>query len=142
MDPKYIIVHHSLTKDSKTVSWSAIDRYHTKTLGWSDIGYHYGIELIGTEYEVLAGRMPDVRGAHCTQEGMNKKSLGVCLVGNFDKTEVPQAMWDKAVDLVKSLCNTHNISHERVLAHNQLAHYKSCPGTKFDMDKFRADLDR
>ena len=59
MTPQMIILHHSLTADTHTVSWGAIRRYHTKTLGWRDIGYHFGLELARNHVEVLMGRMPN-----------------------------------------------------------------------------------
>ena len=47
MNPQYIIFHHSLTKDGTVVDWEAMRRYHEQVNGWSDIGYHYGIERVG-----------------------------------------------------------------------------------------------
>jgi len=110
----YIMLHHSLTKDGATVSWQAIRRYHVETLGWKDIGYHFGIELIGSPspppspargegvlggYEILVGRPLDMEGAHCAAQGMNQKALGICFVGNFDEGPVPAQQWEKGVPI-------------------------------------------
>jgi len=142
MNPEYIILHHSLTSDGDTVSWGAIRRYHVVELGWRDIGYHYGIERVNGTYEVLMGRMPTEPGAHCKQSGMNYKSLGVCLIGNFDEAPPTPAQWRKAVQLVRALMQVHKIPVERVLPHNYLAHYKTCPGKMFDMERFCMALEK
>ena len=139
MRPSSIVIHHSLTKDGKTVSWDDIRRYH-KGLGWRDIGYHFGVELVDNEYEVMVGRMLNESGAHCKQEEMNYKSIGICCVGNFDDYAPPQAQWELTLRLVRSLMEVFYINRENVFGHNQFASYKTCPGKSFNMDTFRKGL--
>jgi hypothetical protein len=137
MEPKRIILHHSLTEDGETVSWGAIRRYHVETMGWRDIGYHFGIEKIGGRYETLLGRMPGSIGAHT--QGYNHDSLGICLVGNFDVLAPPREQWRAAVDLVRWLSAVYKIQPENIYGHRNFAP-KTCPGTLFDMTAFRADV--
>ena len=136
MTPKRIILHHSLTKDSETVSWGAIRHYHL-SLGWDDIGYHFGIELARDDYEIFLGRMPNVAGAHTV--GENSRSLGVCFVGNFDLAPPPPQQWAKGVQLVSWLCENFHIPPTNIHGHCEFAH-KTCPGTHFDLTKFRRDV--
>lgn len=140
MIPNYIILHHSLTKDTDTVSWGAIRNYHTLQLGWDDIGYHFGIENINGHVEILMGRVPDTPGAHCKQAGMNKKSIGICFVGNYDLAPPPKNVWEAGLKLVAYFCKRHGIPIENVIAHRDYATYKTCPGTMFDMGEFKNGL--
>lgn len=137
MIPVYIILHHSLTKDSGTVSWNAIRRYHTKTLGWNAIGYHWGIERIGNHYEIIVGRMSDRVGAHV--RGMNANSIGICFIGNYDKDKVSDDMWAAGLRLVRWLQKIYKISTEDIRGHKEFAE-KTCPGKNFDLNLFRSNL--
>lgn len=147
MTPEYIIIHHSLTQDGATVSWGAIRNYHTKTLGWSNIGYHFGIEKTDTEIALYRGRALNVAGAHCKEGGMNLKSIGVCIVGDYDLIEPEKEKWDYALDLTRMLMSHFKIPFQNVLGHGEaqiMAGYdspKTCPGKKFGMGKFRSSLD-
>lgn len=136
--PEQLIIHCSATKDSGTVSWPAIRRYHIVECVWGDIGYHFGIEYVGAEVEVLLGRMPDRQGAHCS--GQNSNSLGVCVVGDFDVYPPSALVWQKAVDLARWICGRWEIPFNQVKGHREFNPKKTCPGLKFDMDKFRYEL--
>lgn len=137
-EPKIIIVHHSLTKDTETVSWGAIRKYHTVNLGWNDIGYHAGIELIKNDYEILFGRMPNEQGAHTKSH--NQDSIGICYVGNFDEMEPSEDQWLLGIKLINWLMYEYGIYAHQVFGHREFDPYKSCPGRLFSMSKLRQQL--
>lgn len=134
MIPKKCIVHHSLTKDSETVSWGAIRRYHKQRNGWRDIGYHYGVELVGDSYEVLIGRPENISGAHC--KGMNASSIGICFIGNFDLAAPDEDMMIRATEVFYPILRRLSISPNEIYPHSAYAP-KSCPGSLFPMERFR-----
>ncbi|MCK5614355.1 N-acetylmuramoyl-L-alanine amidase [Candidatus Pacearchaeota archaeon] len=135
MKPKKIFIHCSSTTDSGTVSWGPIRHYHIVVKGWSDIGYHYGIELINSNYEILIGRFDYVQGAHC--KGQNKNTIGICFIGDFDFKAPTNSMIKKGISLVKHLMKIHGISVDNIYGHNEFDKNKTCPGKYFNMDKFR-----
>lgn len=141
MVPTEIILHHSLTTDSGTLSWGAIRRYHLDK-GWRDIGYQVGIEVAadarGREsVEALFGRMLTEPGAHTY--GRNRDSLGVCVVGNYDQAPPPIKVWQKTIQVVRSMQEVFGIRRDGVRAHRDYAN-KSCPGIHWDMDAFRSEV--
>lgn len=136
MIPEKIILHHSLTEDSGTVSWNAIRKYHVLELGWRDIGYHFGVEFLRDRHEILVGRMPNEQGAHCKEH--NEKSLGICFIGNYDLEQLPGDALVLGVRLVQYLRDLYHIPVREVIGHREaIGGWKSCPGSKFDLDYFR-----
>ena len=138
MKPTKIVLHHSLTNDGQTVSWGAIRKFHIVDLNWIDIGYHFGVEQVGNDYEIFVGRMMNKIGAHC--KGKNDSSLGVCFVGNFDLEPPPQLQFELGLGLVKTLCDVFQIDKHHVYPHHRFAPWKTCPGTQFGVDRFLKHL--
>ena len=71
-----IIVHCSATREGQDIPVETIKKWHVEGRGWSDIGYHFYIELDGT---IKKGRDIDRSGAHT--QGENKTSIGICYCG-------------------------------------------------------------
>ena len=134
-----IVIHHSATTDTSSISWSAIRNHHTSVKGWEDIGYHAGCELIGGKYECLYGRPATNSGAHTI--GINSSSLGFCFVGNYNHSRPSGDMLRIAAErVIAPWVKLHGLSIADIVPHRD---YKEtdCPGRLFDINKLRAYVD-
>ena len=75
----YIAVHCTATPEGQDKTVDQIRREH-KAKGWSDIGYHYVVDLQG---RVHLGRDVDISGSHVS--GYNSYSIGVVYVGGLER---------------------------------------------------------
>ena len=86
---KQVHVHHTAGKNGysrdevpgiiRSMYW-----YHTKQLGWSDLGYNFLVDRFGRIWVGRAGGYRKrVRGAHTL--GFNHASFGVAAIGDYDK---------------------------------------------------------
>lgn len=85
---KQVHIHHTVNSNSYTrgdvpALIRGMYRYHTQSLGWSDIGYNFLVDRFG---RIWIGRRGSgrklVRGAHTL--GFNHSSMGVSVIGNFE----------------------------------------------------------
>ena len=74
-----IFIHCSATKEGRDIKFETIKSWHVKGNGWSDIGYHFVIELDGT---LKNGRPLHRSGAGV--KGHNANSIHVCYIGGID----------------------------------------------------------
>lgn len=137
MKIEYLVIHHSWSEDRGTLDWGSIRDYHINTNKWKDIGYHFGIEKVNGDYAIVTGRRMSVQGAHCVEQGMNKKSLGICVIGKYDNAAPPAEAFELLVILCAGLCRMYGLNPDRIVPHNKYASYKTCPGKKFPMDELR-----
>jgi N-acetylmuramoyl-L-alanine amidase-like protein len=100
---KMAFVHHTATTNAYSCKQApsiirGIYRYHVVSLGWRDIGYNFLIDKCGTIYEGRAGGVREpVQGAHTL--GFNKDSVGVAVIGSFQKKAPPKAATDAIAKL-------------------------------------------
>ncbi|AJR18254.1 putative secreted protein [Pimelobacter simplex] len=84
---KQVHVHHTATANDYAAAdvpaiLRGIYRYHTKSLGWSDVGYNFFVDRFG---RIWAGRRRpkgQTQGAHTL--GFNHVSVGIAVLGNHD----------------------------------------------------------
>ena len=123
-----IILHHSATKDSGTVSWEAIKKYHLAK-GWSDIGYHCGLEYVGDAVKLQPGRSLSKDGAACV--GKNATHIQICVVGDFDKEEPTDEMYRNIAHVCKNFMEAYGFGVDAIRGHFAYAP-KTCPGKLFN----------
>ena len=84
---KQVHVHHTATGNGYSRAdvpgiLRGMYRYHTKTLGWFDIGYNFLVDRFGRAWVGRSGGADRlVRGAHTL--GFNHSSVGIAMIGNL-----------------------------------------------------------
>ncbi len=138
-DPwRFITIHHSALENAistvKTQSGAKdalrkMQMFHMDERGWGDLGYHFLIDPQGQVYE---GRSMHWQGAHSGRDDRNKKNnnvgnIGICLIGNFDKTRPTAASLRSLKKLVLNLRQQHRIPAKRIRGHMDWKQTE-CPG--------------
>lgn len=127
-DIRKIIVHHSAA-DAPAPQFDAINEWHKargfplSTLGFH-VGYHWVIEKDGT---VVQARDEDEIGAH--DQGENLDSIGICLVGNFDKTDPTTAQEESLGKILVRMLDEYGLTIWSIEPHRK-NDATSCYGTR------------
>lgn len=93
-----IAIHHTVNSNDYTAAEvpamvRAIQAYHQKGRGYSDIAYNLLVDRFGRVYEGRAGGIDRaVVGAHTM--GFNERVVGVAMLGNLDVAEPSANMFD------------------------------------------------
>jgi N-acetylmuramoyl-L-alanine amidase len=125
--PEVIIIHHTggtnanPLADTSNQTFDIIKNYHIG-LGWGDIGYNWIIDKAG---KIWQGRDEKIDGCHTI--GMNTKSIGICLIGNFDLTYPTIAQEIALKTVYCDLVSRYPILQGKVYPHRKYAN-KSCYG--------------
>ena len=139
---KYIIIHHSATGEGSAL---AFDKYH-RFRGWKNLGYHFVIDNGSQgkqdgQIETSPRWIKRQNGSHCKAGGMNRKAIGICLVGNFNTEKVSAKQISSLVYLVNALKKYYNIPVRNIIGHRQVKGAKTeCPGNNFPWKLFYSKL--
>lgn len=139
---QYIVVHHSATEVGNA---DLFDVGHRRRGFWNGLGYHFVIDngTSGTrkgQIETSHRWIHQLDGAHCNALDMNKKGIGICLVGNFDEDRVSREQMDSLVWLVRQLQTKYGIPRHRVLQHREVKSGTHCPGKNFAWSDFKKQI--
>lgn len=139
------VVHHTAGSNTASCSQSAsIIRgylsYHTRTLGWKDLGYNALVDKCGTIFEGRKGGLNrTVTGAHAS--GSNTGTFGISVLGDYSRQGFSNAAMNSVADMIawklggaylfdpNSRVTIDGRSQYRVFAHRDApGSSTSCPG--------------
>lgn len=142
---RHIVIHHSATLVG---SGKSMDRYHREERHMENgLAYHF---VIGNGHgmgdgEIYIGNRwsKQLPGGHLAIEALNQISLGICLVGDFEKKAPTRRQLDSLEALIRALEKKLGLTTSAVTSH-RLIHPKhtKCPGRHFPFDAFVQRLRR
>jgi LysM repeat protein len=140
---KYIVIHHSA---SLNASVKGMDYYHRVERHMENgLAYHF---VIGNGHSMKDGEIAiggrwtgQLDGGHLASEALNRKAIGICMVGNFDAERPTKRQMESLRSLVEFLLARCHLSADAVKTHQQINPiYTRCPGHNFPAKSFLKGL--
>ena len=136
-----IVFHHSLTPRDLNIDKSiqSFDRTHKGRLHpkanwyWLHIAYHYVIDAEGNYRKT---RPINEIGYHAWNWNVNKESIGICCLGNFDKEEPTAKQYVVCRQLINEIKTQR--PNATIHWHKEFATRKTCPWKNFELVKLQS----
>jgi hypothetical protein len=140
-----IVVHHSATDYGNA---AIFDKWHREGNHWEGVGYDFvignGTNSANGQVEVTFRWRQQKTGAHCKtpDNWANEKAIGICLVGDFNKTVPTPQQMQSLVNLSQFLQKRYGIPAGSIYGHKNTPGARStdCPGRNFPMSRLKSML--
>ncbi len=131
-----IVIHHSA---SAVDNYRSIAEFHRREKGWRDAAYHLilsnGSTAIPLGYLEATGRYRYLSASVATRNiYYNLRAIHICVVGDFDRHEMPEALQAALVDVLRQLQEKYGIAADQILFHRDCS-ASSCPGRLITKEK-------
>jgi len=141
-----VVIHHSATENGNA---AIFDKWHREGKHWEGIGYDFvignGSDSGDGQVEVTFRWRKQIPGAHCKTPNnwANRDGVGICLVGNFNRTVPTKRQMQSLLKLIRFLQQRYGIPKSRIYGHKTTpgARVTECPGRKFPMARLKSMLD-
>ena len=136
-----IIVHHSATSVGGAASF---DRFHKEKRRMENgLAYHFvignGTGSRDGEIEIGPRWKKQIYGGHVNGQDLNEISVGICLVGNFEKKQPTERQLKSLYNLTRYLQTGLLRKKPRVWGHKDLPNQSTaCPGKFFPLKQYRS----
>ena len=136
---QYVVIHHSGTPMGTV---KGMDRYHREERHMENgLAYHF---VIGNGHgmndgEVAVGHrwLEQLDGGHLRSEELNKISIGICLVGDFEHDDPTARQMQNLKALTRYLLDRCRLGPNSLRTHQQINPiYTRCPGRNFPTKTF------
>ncbi|MCH6255270.1 LysM peptidoglycan-binding domain-containing protein [Puniceicoccaceae bacterium K14] len=136
---RHVVIHHSATDADRA---SNMDRVHREERRMENgLAYHFvignGKGMKNGEIHIGDRWLKQLQGGHLKSYLKNKISIGICLVGNFEKRAPTTKQLEQLEALIHYLMKRTNVHHSGITTHTIIhRNHTLCPGKHFPTESF------
>jgi len=136
---KKIVIHHSATPTDDAMN---MHRVHKARGMKNGLAYHFVIsngsrKAKDGEIHVGGRWKGQLDGGHMKQSSLNKTTIGICLIGNFELRSPSKSQLNSLEALCRNLMKSRKISYSNITTHKILhPNHTACPGKYFSLSSF------